>query len=166
MYWLRKGVDQTTLAMFKNGTSQRQISHYLYQIRTAINNEFVPKYLGANKGKEFFLKHNSNTTRVLHDMDPETLAVVVDGTYTKLEKSSNNDFQYFSYSMHKKYNLIKPFIICCTDGYFIDCYGPYQARENDATIFRHVLETDEDLKILFSPKEKIIIFVDRGKLKL
>ncbi len=51
MYWLRKRVDQTTLAMFKNGTSQRQISHYLYQIKTAINNEFVPKYLGANKGK-------------------------------------------------------------------------------------------------------------------
>ena len=166
MYWLRKGLDQSTLALFKNETSQRQISHYLFQIRTAINSEFVPKFLGAKKGKEFFLKHNSKTTQVLHDMDSETLAVVVDGTYTKLEKSSNNNFQYFSYSMHKKHNLIKPFIMCCTDGYFIDCYGPYQARENDATIFRHILETDEDLKILFHPKDKVIIFGDRGILSL
>ena len=62
----------------------------------------------------------------------------------------------------KKYNLIQPFIICCTDGFFIDCYGPCQARHNDATIFRHFLYTDDNLKQLFLPKEKTIIFVDRG----
>jgi hypothetical protein len=54
MYWLRKGLDQSTLALFKNETSQRQISHYLFQIRTAINSEFVPKFLGAKKGKRIF----------------------------------------------------------------------------------------------------------------
>jgi hypothetical protein len=32
-YWLRKGLDQLSLAMFKNNTSQHQISHYLTQIR-------------------------------------------------------------------------------------------------------------------------------------
>ena len=37
-----------------------------------------------------------------------------------------------------------PFIICCTDGFF-DYYGPFQARHNDATIFRHILYTDDNL---------------------
>jgi hypothetical protein len=160
LFWLRKGIDQSSLALFKNQTNQRQISHYLSQIRAAINSDFVPIYLGAHKGREFFLRHNSKTAKVLHEMDDKTLAVVVDGTYTKLEKSSNNDFQYLTYSMQKKYNLIKPFIMCCTDGFFIDCYGPFQARHNDATIFRHILNTDDNLKKL--PKEKTIIFVDRG----
>jgi hypothetical protein len=94
LFWLRKGIDQSSLALFKNQTNQRQISHYLSQIRAAINSDFVPFYLGAHKGREFFLRHNSKTAKVLHEMDDKTLAVVVDGTYTKLEKSSNNDFQY------------------------------------------------------------------------
>ena len=28
-FWLRKGINQCTLAMFKNNASQQQVSHYL-----------------------------------------------------------------------------------------------------------------------------------------
>jgi hypothetical protein len=56
-YWLRKGIDQSSLAMFKNDKSQQQISHYLCQIRIAINKVFVPFYLGSTKGREFFIKN-------------------------------------------------------------------------------------------------------------
>jgi hypothetical protein len=35
-YCLRKGLDQSSLAMFQNNKSQNQISHYLAQIRVAI----------------------------------------------------------------------------------------------------------------------------------
>ena len=161
-YWLSKGIDQCTLAMLKCNTSQQQISHYLAQIREAMNDEFVPLFLGANKGKEFFLKHNTNSVKILHELDNDVLAVIADGTYTKLEKSANNDFQYLSYSIQKSHNLIKPFILCCADGYFIDCYGPFQANMNDAHIFRNILSTDEDLKQLFTPQNKIILFLDRG----
>ena len=35
--------------------------------------------------------------------------------------------------------------MCCADVYLIDCYGPFQATMNDATIFRYVLKTDTDL---------------------
>jgi hypothetical protein len=162
-YWLSKGLDQSTLAMLKTDTTQQQISHYLSQIRVAINNEFVPLYLGADKGKDFFLKHNTDSVKVLHQMKDDELAVIVDGTYTRLQKSSNNDFQYQSYSMHKHYNLIKPFIICCADGYFIDCYGPFDAKPNDAQILRYILKTDKDLVDLLTPADKIRLFVDRGK---
>ena len=163
-YWLLKGIDQCSLSMFKSNSNQQQISHYLSQIRFAMNEEIVPLFLGANKGKDFFLKHNTESVKILHDFDDETLAVIVDGTYTKLEKSSNNDFQYLSYSLQKSQNLIKPFIMCCADGYFIDCYGPFQANMNDAQILRYVLEKDEHLTELFSPSNKIMLFLDRGMI--
>ena len=118
-YWLSKGIDQCSLALLKSNTTQQQISHYLSQIREAINRDFVPLFLGANKGKQFFLQHNTESVKILHELQNDELAIIVDGTYTRLEKSSNNDFQYVSYSMHKSQNLIKPFIICCADGYFL-----------------------------------------------
>ena len=149
--------------MLKCNTTQQQISHYLAQIRQAMNDEFVPLFLGANKGKKFFLQHNTESVKILHELENDVLAIIVDGTYTRLEKSSNNDFQYLSYSMQKSHNLIKPFIICCADGYFIDCYGPFQANLNDAQIFNNILTTDKDLNMLFTPSDKIILFLDRGK---
>ena len=54
-FWLRKGITQETLALFKNKTSQQQICQYLNSIRIAINKDFVPLYLGPNhKPREFF----------------------------------------------------------------------------------------------------------------
>ena len=138
------------------------MSHYLAQIRVAINNEFVPKYLGANKGRNFYLSHNTESVKVVHQIEDDELAVIMDGTYTKLEKSANNDFQYQSYSIQKQYNLLKPFIVCCADGYFIDCYGPFEATSNDAKILRYILDNDESLKKLFTPEDKIRLFLDRG----
>lgn len=161
-YWLRKGLDQTSLAMFKNRTSQNQISHYLTQIREAINKDFVPYYLGSTKNRDFFLKHNNITTSELHCMKADQLAIFVDATYNRLEKSSNNDFQYKCWSTQKMDLLIKPFIICCADGYIIDCYGPFQANHNDAKIFEYILETDQELLNVLIPK-KTLIFLDRGK---
>ena len=46
LYWVRKGIDQCSLAMFKNNCNQQQISHYLQQIRIALNKDFVPFFLG------------------------------------------------------------------------------------------------------------------------
>jgi hypothetical protein len=148
--------------MLKFETSQLQISHYLCQIRTAINIEFVPEFLGAHKGKNFFLKHNSQSVRILHDFVDNDLAITPDGTYTRLEKSANSEFQYLSYSSQKLDNLIKPFILCCADGYFIDCFGAFQASFNDAAILKYILDTDDDLKNILSPAGKIMFFLDRG----
>ena len=27
--------------------------------------------------------------------------------------------------------VTKPFIVCYADGYFVDCYGPFEANKND-----------------------------------
>jgi len=168
-FWLRKGVDQTSIALYRDNTpgktlSQRQrlISDYLQQIRVAINNEFVPFFLGATKSREFFVGHNNITTKILHDLKDDDLAVVVDATYTRLEKSSYNSFQYSSWSQQKKDLLIKPFLVCCTDGYIIDCYGPFEAHLNDAKIFDYILRTDQNLNRILEPN-KTLVLVDRGK---
>lgn len=160
-YWLRKGIDQSSLAMFHCNKSQNQISHYLEQIRVAINKDFVPYYLGSTKNRDFYVKHNNATVTILHELKKHDLAVIVDSTYTRLEKSSNNQFQYNCWSQQKMDLLIKPFIICCADGYIIDCYGPFQADWNDAQIFEYILETDKSLLSLLKPNQTVI-FLDRG----
>jgi len=162
-YWLMKGLDQTTLSLLKCNSSQQQISHYLSTIRKALNDDVVPLLLGADKGKDFFINHNTASVKILHSFKQNTLAIIADGTYTRLEKSSNNEFQYVSYSLQKSTNLIKPFILCCADGYFIDCYGPFTANNNDADILKYILATDEHLKELLEPAESIFFFLDRGK---
>lgn len=165
-YWLRKGLDQTSLALlFGKNTSQTQISHYLSQIREAIYKDFVPYFLGCNKDRKFFLNHNNEMVKNLFDLKSDDLVIVIDGTYTRLEKSANNQFQYSCWSSQKKDSLVKPFIICCADGYFVDCYGPFEAFENDAKIFKYIIENDRDLKQLLLP-DKTIIFLDRGNFIL
>ncbi|CAF0983415.1 unnamed protein product, partial [Brachionus calyciflorus] len=129
--------------------------------RVAIYKDFVPFYLGCDKEREFFLRHNNEMVKQLFDLEHDQLAVVIDGTYTRLEKSANNKFQYSCWSGQKKDLLIKPFIICCTDGYFLDCYGPFQAFENDAKIFKYIVENDSKLRKILLPK-KTLLFIDRG----
>ncbi len=122
-YWLGKGTDQDFLAsLFGENISQKMISNYLSQIRQAIYKDFVPYFLGAHKEREFYLAHNSITAKILHELGDDILCIFVDGTYCGLEKSANNNFQYGTWSKQKSGSLMKPFIICCADGYIIDCY--------------------------------------------
>jgi hypothetical protein len=162
-FWLRKGVGQKVLAtMFDNKTQQKEISNFLAQIRSAIYNDFVPYFLGPSRGREYFLQHNNVTTKILHKMKDDELAVFPDGTYARCEKSLNNEFQYDCWSGQKSTNLTKPFLICFGDGYILDCYGPFKANNNDAKILDYILETDQELRAILQPKKTIFI-MDRGK---
>jgi hypothetical protein len=160
-YWLRKGIDQSSLSMFKNETNQQDISRYLGSARVAINRDFVPFFLGAeNKTREFFVSHNTVSVNELFQLRNK-LAIVVDGSYIRIEKSLNNNFQYLTYSEQKKDNLLKPFLITCADGYIIDCLVPFAANKNDAEILRCILEKQTDLKNILL-KDQTIVFLDRG----
>lgn len=161
-YWQRKGIDQLSLSKLMDKTTQQDVSRYLSQIRDAINKDFVPYFLGAkHRSRKFFIKNNTSTAKELYNINNDTLAIVVDATYTRLEKSSNNDFQYSTWSQQKMDLLIKPFTVCCTNGYFVDCYGPFKANMNDATIFRYILETDIELRRILKPNRTIVL-LDRG----
>jgi hypothetical protein len=160
-YWLRKGIDQTSMALLKSDTTQQQTSQYLRTIRTAINKDFVPYFLGANRDRSFYIQHNHETVVELHKLKNDELAVFADATYCRIEKSADNQFQSDTFSTQKLDLLIKPFIICCADGYFIDIYGPYAAKRNDASIFNHILNSDINLRNILEAR-KTICFLDRG----
>lgn len=161
-YWLRKGLTQESLAHYENKWSQKKVSRILDRIRTEINSQFVPRFLGASsRNRDFFLTHNTVTSKVLYNLDDDQLVLSGDGTYCRIEKSANNEFQYNTYSSQKKDNLIKPFVLICADGYFVDVYGPYAANQNDALILRHILSTDQHLIDIAEPN-KTHFFLDRG----
>lgn len=162
-YWLSTGSNQKTLAsLFSKSTTQVQISNYLSVIRDAIHKDFVPFFLGSKKNRNFYLKHNNIMVKKLYNLEKDVLAIVCDGTYTRLEKSSSNSFQYRCWSSQKSDSLLKPFIICCADGWIIDCYGAFQASDNDAQILKYILKTDLDLRKILLPN-KTMLFLDRGK---
>ena len=163
-YWLHNGMHQRDLALlFGNNTTQRKISSYLSQIRTAIFKDFVPLFLGANKSRDYYLRFNTIMTQSLHEIDEDVLVLIADGTSCKIQKSNNNEFQYQTYSMQKTCSLFKPFIICCADGYIIDCFGPFAANVNDAKILNYIIDNDADFKKLLIPK-KTLFLVDRGMI--
>jgi hypothetical protein len=163
-YWLRKGVDQKSLALlFGHDTRQDQISYYLNQIRVAMNKDIVPRFLGVNKERDFYLQFNTPMTHRMLNLKTDDLVIIADGTYCAVEKSANNDFQYKTYSGQKKDSLFKPFILCCADGYIIDCYGPFAANENDALILDYVLKCDKELMHILV-RNKTTMIVDRGIL--
>ena len=89
----------------------------------------VPQNIGPNHLKrDDFLKHNTKIAKCLLNLGADTFAVIADGTYCYIQKSSNFYFQRVTYSGQKKRHLVKPFVICCTDGYIIDIFGLYPGR--------------------------------------
>jgi hypothetical protein len=162
-YWLWKGIDHHSLSkLFGENTNKQRISDYLSQIRVAINKDFVPFYLGSkNRNRGFFIKHNTQQTQELFQLNEDDLCLIADGSYTRIEKSNNNAFQYNTWSEQKKDSLMKPFIVSCADGYIVDCYGPFAANKNDATILDYIFTTDEYFRKLFIPN-KNYLFLDRG----
>jgi hypothetical protein len=70
------------------------------------------------------------------------------GTYCYIQKSFNNEFQRKSYSVQKGRHLVKPFVLCTTDGQIVDIYGLYEATKNDATILLDILKKDKKLNTL------------------
>jgi hypothetical protein len=123
--------------------------------------DFVPKYLGANHIKRNeWLTHNTKIATKLYEMDNDQLAIITDGTYLYCQKSKDNTFQKKSWSVQKNASLVKPFVICATDGYIVDIFGPYPAVDNDAKILKNILSTNKDLRKLLKEKDHIIL--DRG----
>jgi len=88
---------------------------------------------------------------------------VNDGTYTKVEKSSNFRVLRQTYCRHKGYHLLKPVLLVAPDGYILAIQGPYfsDARNNDAAMLLKEYNDDvEGMRAWF--KEGDIVLVDRG----
>ena len=101
----------------------------------------MPLNLGAHTlSRDAWLNHNTQMSKNLFDSNDEQLILIADGTYCYCQKSLNNYFQRKSYSVQKGRHLVKPFVICTTDGYIVDIYGLFEATKYDATILSLVLK--------------------------
>ena len=96
----------------------------------------------------------------LHDLSDDQLALIADGTYLYCEKSFNNLIQRKLYSSQKKRPLIKPFVICASNGCIVDVFGPYPAVDNDAKIIEDILANNKAFRELLLPNDLLIL--DRG----
>ena len=161
-YWLRNGLTQTCICLYRKNTSQQSIAVYLDITRVSINKYFVPFFLGSHKGRDFFNKHLTGSSKILYSMEKDDdLCFIADGTYLRCKKSRNHKFQYDSFSTHKGAHLLKPMIVCCPDGYIVDIYGAFKARDNDATALKYILDKDVHIRNYVS-EGKTRWVLDRG----
>jgi hypothetical protein len=161
LFWLKTGLDQKNIAtIFQIGT-QQEVSRILAQVKESLMKGFVPQNLVAKAlERSDWIIHNSYISKQLFNLNDEQLVLIADGTYCYCQKSSNNLFQRKSYSVQKKTHLVKPFVICATDGHIVDIYGLFEATKNDARILSEILASDDDLKTLFNQTTCLFLIED------
>jgi hypothetical protein len=162
--WLKTDIPQFTLSAFFGIESRQKISNMCFQVREAFKKDFVPKFLGCNSLKRVeWLSKNTELVKELYTLSDDQFCLIADGTYLYCQKSENNKLQRLLYSGQKKRHLIKPFVVCSSNGYIIDVFGPFAATANVASILLHLMSSLKDnssLKDVALPNDLFI--VDRG----
>ncbi|KAH9635150.1 hypothetical protein HF086_009490 [Spodoptera exigua] len=156
--------DERISTLFK--IPRRTLEDHMNKARGILCQYYVPRHLGwAHKPRQEFVARNTALAEHLFG-NPETpseerrLIAIADGTYLSNQKSSNYSFQKATYSLHKYYNLVKPFLIVCCDGYIIEAMGPYPATKNDASIMNDIMSEGGAFTHLF--REDDVFILDRG----
>ena len=110
---LHLGLSNSDLACLFQLKCKRTVSRICHQMRTTVTKDFVPKYLGFQymDRSTVLSQHQSVITTELLTDDPNQVVLTADGTYIYCHKSSNNKFQWRTYSSHKHRHLVKPMII-------------------------------------------------------
>lgn len=152
--------DERLATKFK--MSRRTLERKIKIARECLTQDFVPHFLGLDHTtREEVVARNLSIPSHIFGGDQNTVILVVDGTYLNVQKSANFLFQRITYSLHKFRNLVKPFMIVCTDGYILDVLGPYAATTSDATIMRSIMEDEESPWHWFLQTDDVFI-LDRG----
>ena len=103
------GISNKVLALVFRFDNKRSISRTIHSVREVMMSNFVQKYLGFHHiSRQIVIDHH--TTAIAAELflnSSHQLAVVMDATYLYVQKSSNNEFQRRSYSLHKHRNLVK-----------------------------------------------------------
>jgi hypothetical protein len=122
-----------TLAGIPRSTASNQV-----ESARATLTKWSSLHLGiSHLNREVLKQHLTTVARKLF-CGIDKVAIVMDGTYIYIQKSSNYGFQPISGYKHRP--LLKPFMIVAPDGYIIDMFGPYKGTVNDAAIMRQLSE--------------------------
>jgi hypothetical protein len=160
LMWLKTGISQESLASFFGIDSRRTMGHICSQVRESFIEDFLPQYLDCSSlTRDQWLEKNTALSNELFCLNSEQLCLIADGTYLYCQKPTKNKLQRLLYSCQKKLHLVKPFIVCCSNGYIVDVFGPFPATANDASILLHLMIHSE-LKNKALPNDLFIL--DRG----
>lgn len=159
---LRTGEPNIRLASLLK-TSRRTFERRFVIARECLLLDFVPLHLGFDHltRNEALTKNLMIPNELFEDQNNSKLITICDGTYIYIQKSSNFLFQRRSYSLHKYRNLLKPFLIVCSNGYIIDVTGPHAATTSDATIMSNILNDNNSAFHWFYRSNDVFI-LDRG----
>ena len=118
---MRLSLSNQVLAILFQLKDKRTVSHIISEVRAALMKDFVPLHLGLRHIDRATAidKHQTAIANILFTNGPQQLCVVADSTYLFIQKSSDNQFQRRSYSLHKRRHLIKPMILTTTVSYFL-----------------------------------------------
>ncbi len=159
---LRNNIKQEIIA-FNFSTTQQVVSSTIDAVSSALDEFFVPKYLGYYHitREEALQKHSIKLTSKVLGQSEDRLCLIADCTYNYIEKPSDFKLQRKTFSLHKKRNLLKPLYIVLPSGYILEAAGPYfcDANNNDAVNIRHHYKHSDIL--LFLEEDDFFIF-DRG----
>ncbi|XP_062600940.1 uncharacterized protein LOC134262562 [Saccostrea cucullata] len=161
---IRRGESNRVLSTLFN-VSKSSVRRCISSVRSALGGRFVSENLGFQHitRSDVIQHHTRQIAQTLFGSSPagNQVILVLDGTYIYINKSGNFHFQRQSFSLHKGRPLLKPMIIVSTTGQFISVMGPYLARNNDASIIKHIMKSNiEDIRNWV--QEDDIFIVDRG----
>ena len=113
---MRLGMSNRVLSTLFHLKSKRVVSKIVHQTAEGLLKDFVPYHLGFQHidRKTVLQNHQTSIASQLMTDGDDQVIVIMDGTYLFVQKSSNNQFQRRSFSMHKHRNLIKPMITTAT----------------------------------------------------
>lgn len=125
---------------------RRTLEVLMAKVQELLLLSFIPTHLGVGHiTREQIIQRNLLIPRGLFGVQSdgqENPIVIADGSYCYIQKSSNYLYQKNTYSLHKYRNLVKPFMLVCSDGYIIDVLGPYPATTSDAAIMLREFENE------------------------
>ena len=101
--------------------NKHSVSRIIHEVAETLSKDFIPYYLGFQQIKrDTVLRYHQTSfaSQLMRDRDDQ-LIIVMDNTHLYLQKSSNNELERQSFSMHNRRNLIKPMIITATVNVFV-----------------------------------------------
>lgn len=164
-------LSDEVLKALLNFKSRQSVSLSITAVLRSLSRRFVVENLGpaAITRANFINNHVTEFANELYNPDPENRVAIIyiDGTYLKIEKSSNFRALRQSFCLHKGHHLIKPALVVAPDGYILDVHGPYfsDSRNNDAAMLRHEMELEQHENMTRLSNwlhANDVIIVDRG----
>jgi len=112
--------------------------------------QFVSNTIDLNSiTREVYIRdHITSFLNALYNPKPNDLKaiLIVDATYSYMEKSSNLKILRQSFSMYKGCHLVKPVLVIAPDRFILDILYFSNSRNNDAVILKSEFDAVMDLE--------------------